>query len=124
MLSFDPVTEEDEGWYWCGVKRNGVLGEAMAVQLRVAAGELQGRAVPLSPRSLLPGEVSPSPLGCSTAKQKRRHPAASQRCQQRPGLHPLPSVFPSAPFWLPSYKTPGLKLTSFHTHFTFNPLIN
>ncbi|NXA69887.1 PIGR protein, partial [Mohoua ochrocephala] len=38
VLSFDPVTEEDEGWYWCGVKRNGLLGETMAVQLRVAAG--------------------------------------------------------------------------------------
>ncbi|NXB65560.1 PIGR protein, partial [Struthidea cinerea] len=39
VLSFDPVTEEDEGWYWCGVKRNGLFGEAMAVQLRVAAGD-------------------------------------------------------------------------------------
>ncbi|NXA92483.1 PIGR protein, partial [Melanocharis versteri] len=38
VLSFDPVTEEDEGWYWCGVKRNGVFGETMAVELRVAAG--------------------------------------------------------------------------------------
>ncbi|NXJ31065.1 PIGR protein, partial [Dicrurus megarhynchus] len=38
VLSFDPVTEEDEGWYWCGVKRNGLFGETMAVQLRVATG--------------------------------------------------------------------------------------
>ncbi|NXC03675.1 PIGR protein, partial [Orthonyx spaldingii] len=38
VLSFDPVTEEDEGWYWCGVKRNGLFGETMAVELRVAAG--------------------------------------------------------------------------------------
>ncbi|NWW03016.1 PIGR protein, partial [Oreocharis arfaki] len=38
VLSFDAVTEEDEGWYWCGVKHNGLFGETMAVQLRVAAG--------------------------------------------------------------------------------------
>ncbi|NXQ29057.1 PIGR protein, partial [Alaudala cheleensis] len=44
VLSFDPVTEEDEGWYWCGVKRKDVFGEAMAVELRVSAGELRGSA--------------------------------------------------------------------------------
>ncbi|NXC59543.1 PIGR protein, partial [Aleadryas rufinucha] len=38
VLRLDPVTEEDEGWYWCGVKRNGVFGETMAVELRVVAG--------------------------------------------------------------------------------------
>lgn len=41
VLSFDPLQEEDEGWYWCGVKQNGVLGETMAVELRVSAGELR-----------------------------------------------------------------------------------
>ncbi|XP_074706503.1 polymeric immunoglobulin receptor isoform X1 [Strix aluco] len=35
ILSFDPVEKTDEGWYWCGVKRNGVYGETMAVQLSV-----------------------------------------------------------------------------------------
>ncbi|NXH80696.1 PIGR protein, partial [Edolisoma coerulescens] len=38
VLSLEPVTEEDEGWYWCGVRRGGLFGETMAVQLRVAAG--------------------------------------------------------------------------------------
>ncbi|NXH59990.1 PIGR protein, partial [Rhabdornis inornatus] len=38
VLSFDPLQEDDEGWYWCGVKRNGVLGETMAVELRVSSG--------------------------------------------------------------------------------------
>ncbi|NXK68870.1 PIGR protein, partial [Sylvietta virens] len=38
VLSFDPLREEDEGWYWCGVKRNGAFGETMAVKLRVSAG--------------------------------------------------------------------------------------
>uniref|UniRef100_A0A8D0KUK5 Ig-like domain-containing protein n=1 Tax=Strix occidentalis caurina TaxID=311401 RepID=A0A8D0KUK5_STROC len=43
ILSFDPVEKTNEGWYWCGVKRNGVYGETMAVQLSVTGGELQGR---------------------------------------------------------------------------------
>ncbi|NXL79505.1 PIGR protein, partial [Leptocoma aspasia] len=38
VLSLDPLAEEDEGWYWCGVKRNGVFWESMAVELRVSAG--------------------------------------------------------------------------------------
>ncbi|NXH27230.1 PIGR protein, partial [Myiagra hebetior] len=38
VLSFEAVTEEDAGWYWCGVKRRGLFGEAMAVQLKVASG--------------------------------------------------------------------------------------
>ncbi|NWI03610.1 PIGR protein, partial [Tichodroma muraria] len=38
VLSFDPLAEQDEGWYWCGVKRSGVFGETMAVELRVSAG--------------------------------------------------------------------------------------
>ncbi|NXM16175.1 PIGR protein, partial [Ploceus nigricollis] len=48
VLSLDPLTEEDEGWYWCGVKRNGVFGETMAVELRVSA----GRDAKLSPEFL------------------------------------------------------------------------
>ncbi|NXR45617.1 PIGR protein, partial [Hippolais icterina] len=36
VLSFDPLTEEDEGWYWCGVKHNGAYGETMAVELLVS----------------------------------------------------------------------------------------
>uniref|UniRef100_A0A8C3Y8K8 Polymeric immunoglobulin receptor n=1 Tax=Catharus ustulatus TaxID=91951 RepID=A0A8C3Y8K8_CATUS len=39
VLSFDPVQKEDAGWYWCGVKQNRVLGETMAVELRVSEGE-------------------------------------------------------------------------------------
>ncbi|NXP62716.1 PIGR protein, partial [Chloropsis cyanopogon] len=38
VLSLGPLAEEDEGWYWCGVKRNGLFGETMAVELRVSAG--------------------------------------------------------------------------------------
>ncbi|NXL56172.1 PIGR protein, partial [Chordeiles acutipennis] len=35
ILSFDSVTKADQGWYWCGVKRNGLFGETMAVYLSV-----------------------------------------------------------------------------------------
>ncbi|XP_056367115.1 polymeric immunoglobulin receptor isoform X2 [Oenanthe melanoleuca] len=38
VLSFDPLQEEDAGWYWCGVKHNGVFGETMAVKLLVSTG--------------------------------------------------------------------------------------
>ncbi|NXB48507.1 PIGR protein, partial [Leucopsar rothschildi] len=38
VLSFEALQEDDEGWYWCGVKRNGILGETMAVELRVSSG--------------------------------------------------------------------------------------
>ncbi|KFO78365.1 Polymeric immunoglobulin receptor, partial [Cuculus canorus] len=40
ILSFDPVTKADEGWYWCGVKRNVLYGETMAVYLQVTEGEV------------------------------------------------------------------------------------
>ncbi|NXF84269.1 PIGR protein, partial [Sclerurus mexicanus] len=40
LLSFDSVTKEDEGWYWCGVKDNGVFGETMAVKLSVTTGSV------------------------------------------------------------------------------------
>ncbi|KFW94258.1 Polymeric immunoglobulin receptor, partial [Phalacrocorax carbo] len=35
ILSFDSVAKTDQGWYWCGVKRNGIFGETMAVYLQV-----------------------------------------------------------------------------------------
>lgn len=43
ILSLDPVAKTDQGWYWCGVKRNGTFGETMAVYLQVTGGELQGK---------------------------------------------------------------------------------
>ncbi|NXN98962.1 PIGR protein, partial [Rhinopomastus cyanomelas] len=41
LLSFDPVTRAEQGWYWCGVKRGGDFGETMAVYLTVTEGELR-----------------------------------------------------------------------------------
>ncbi|NXV17929.1 PIGR protein, partial [Cepphus grylle] len=43
ILSFDSVAKTDQGWYWCGVKRNGLFGETMAVYLEVTGGELQDK---------------------------------------------------------------------------------
>lgn len=43
VLTFDLVTTADQGWYWCGVKRNGHYGETLAVYLQVAGGEPQGK---------------------------------------------------------------------------------
>ncbi|NXR10112.1 PIGR protein, partial [Semnornis frantzii] len=38
LLSFHSVTKADQGWYWCGVTQNGLLGETMAVYLTVTEG--------------------------------------------------------------------------------------
>ncbi|NWI32378.1 PIGR protein, partial [Sula dactylatra] len=35
ILTFDSVAKADQGWYWCGVKRDGFFGETMAVYLTV-----------------------------------------------------------------------------------------
>ncbi|XP_074971667.1 polymeric immunoglobulin receptor-like [Phalacrocorax aristotelis] len=48
ILSFDSVAKTDQGWYWCGVKRNGIFGETMAVYLQVT----EGNAVSGADRSL------------------------------------------------------------------------
>ncbi|PKU32435.1 polymeric immunoglobulin receptor-like [Limosa lapponica baueri] len=40
ILSFDSVAKTDQGWYWCGVKRNSLFGETMAVYLEVTGGIL------------------------------------------------------------------------------------
>ncbi|XP_009488345.1 polymeric immunoglobulin receptor-like [Pelecanus crispus] len=38
ILSFDSVTKNDQGWYWCGVKRGDLFGETMAAYLQVTEG--------------------------------------------------------------------------------------
>ncbi|KFQ38821.1 Polymeric immunoglobulin receptor, partial [Mesitornis unicolor] len=43
VLSFSEVAMADQGWYWCGVKRDGRYRETMAVYLWVREGELQGK---------------------------------------------------------------------------------
>uniref|UniRef100_K7F6W0 Polymeric immunoglobulin receptor n=1 Tax=Pelodiscus sinensis TaxID=13735 RepID=K7F6W0_PELSI len=38
-LTFNQVTQTNQGWYWCGVSHSGHYGETMAVFLRVNGGE-------------------------------------------------------------------------------------
>ncbi|NWH48515.1 PIGR protein, partial [Fregata magnificens] len=47
ILSFDSVAKTDQGWYWCGVKRDGFFGETMAVQLLVTGGSGASRSLEL-----------------------------------------------------------------------------
>ncbi|XP_054037555.1 polymeric immunoglobulin receptor-like [Rissa tridactyla] len=47
ILSFDSVAKTDQGWYWCGVKRNGLFGETMAVYLEVTGGSGASRSLDL-----------------------------------------------------------------------------
>ncbi|RLV86637.1 hypothetical protein DV515_00015852 [Chloebia gouldiae] len=74
VLSLGPLTEEDEGWYWCGLKRSGVFGETMAVELRLSAGEL---------RAALPGGRAPQHPGrvraalCLRASHGKPKPTAA-----------------------------------------------
>ncbi|XP_042740184.1 polymeric immunoglobulin receptor [Lagopus leucura] len=48
ILSLDSVAVEDQGWYWCGVRRHGHYGETMAVSLQVDG----GKAAEISPELL------------------------------------------------------------------------
>ncbi|NWI17528.1 PIGR protein, partial [Crypturellus soui] len=57
LLNFDHVASTDQGWYWCGVKRNGVYGETRATYLWVSGGELGAKAGSGQPSGR--GEVSP-----------------------------------------------------------------
>ncbi|XP_041869515.1 polymeric immunoglobulin receptor [Corvus kubaryi] len=92
VLSFDPVTEEDEGWYWCGVKRNGLFGEVMAVQLRVAAGNDARH----SPELLDVGDSSPesgaAPPGGAYSDAEVRKGAAPESSDESHGSNTLALV--------------------------------
>ncbi|NXP54308.1 PIGR protein, partial [Heliornis fulica] len=77
ILSFDSVTKEDQGWYWCGVKHNGVFGETMAVYLQVTGGSSADRSPELNkiddappshaeaPPSHAEGDIKPQGRGFS-----------------------------------------------------------
>ncbi|XP_059723857.1 polymeric immunoglobulin receptor [Haemorhous mexicanus] len=91
VLSLDALREEDEGWYWCGVKRNGVFGETMAVELRVSA----GRDAKLSPEFLGvgssrgPGAAPPGGAGSGAEVRKGAAPESSDESH---GSHTLALV--------------------------------
>ncbi|XP_053561279.1 polymeric immunoglobulin receptor-like [Bombina bombina] len=39
VLNFSAVTQKDEGWYWCGVKKDGKYGETLPVHLIIGEAE-------------------------------------------------------------------------------------
>lgn len=48
-MTLNPVSKEDEGWYWCGVKQGQTYGETTAIYIAVeerTRGEFQGQSVP------------------------------------------------------------------------------
>lgn len=50
-MTLNPVSKEDEGWYWCGVKQGQTYGETIAIYVAVeekTGGESQGQSVPAS----------------------------------------------------------------------------
>uniref|UniRef100_A0A8V5GC16 Polymeric immunoglobulin receptor n=1 Tax=Melopsittacus undulatus TaxID=13146 RepID=A0A8V5GC16_MELUD len=57
ILSFDSVAKSDQGWYWCGVKRNGLYGETMAVYLSVTAGKMTWNSSPAQANAAPEGMV-------------------------------------------------------------------
>lgn len=92
ILSLDPVTVEDQGWYWCGVKHNGHYGETMAVSLQVDG----GKAANISPELLdleasnaaaAPDEAVPQGRANSDAGVQRA--AASESSEQSSGSSTL-----------------------------------
>ncbi|XP_030329418.1 polymeric immunoglobulin receptor [Strigops habroptila] len=76
ILSFDSVAKTDQGWYWCGVQRNGVYGETMAVYLSVTAGGSDSRSL-----ESLDADV-PSPAESGFIPQERANDAASESPKQ------------------------------------------
>ncbi|NXI87613.1 PIGR protein, partial [Rhipidura dahli] len=88
VLSFDAVKEEDEGWYWCGVKRKGIFGEAVAVQLRVAA----GNDVQHSPELLDVGDSGAVPQGGASSGSEVRKGAAAESSDESQGSNTLALV--------------------------------
>ncbi|NWW49036.1 PIGR protein, partial [Pedionomus torquatus] len=59
ILSFDSVAKTDQGWYWCGVKRNNLYGETMAVYLEVTGGSTADSGLDLLDIAEPPSHVEP-----------------------------------------------------------------
>ncbi|XP_017687653.1 PREDICTED: polymeric immunoglobulin receptor isoform X1 [Lepidothrix coronata] len=100
ILSFDSVTEDDAGWYWCVVKKNGLFGETMAVKLSVTAA---GRDAKDNPELLdvdapsqaeFPNHVEPGPgpRGGAYSESGVRSGAAPASSDQGHGSNTLPLV--------------------------------
>ncbi|NXM78846.1 PIGR protein, partial [Serilophus lunatus] len=88
ILSFDSVTEADEGWYWCGVKRNGLFGETVAAELTVTEGYRRSDGKPKIVDVDGPNHVEP-PQGGAYSDSEVRSGAASESSDQSHGSNTL-----------------------------------
>ncbi|NWI93250.1 PIGR protein, partial [Pitta sordida] len=100
ILSFDSVTTADDGWYWCGVKRNNVFGEVIAVKLTVTTGYVGSDAKPKPldvdapsyaeiPNHVEPG---PGPRGGAYSDSEVRSGVAPESSEQSHGSNTLALV--------------------------------
>ncbi|XP_029856485.1 polymeric immunoglobulin receptor isoform X1 [Aquila chrysaetos chrysaetos] len=95
ILSFDSVTKSDQGWYWCGVKRNGLFGETMAVQLWVTedTGSNADHSLDLlNVDNPNPAEGGFIPQGRAYNDAGVDSPAASESSDQSPSLSTISAV--------------------------------
>ncbi|NXG20249.1 PIGR protein, partial [Grallaria varia] len=90
VLSFDSVTEDDDGWYWCGVKDKGLFGETIAVKLTVTSVHAES-----SDHAELPNHVelpNPGPRGRAYSDSEVRSGAAPESSDQGHGSNTLALV--------------------------------
>ncbi|NWX43297.1 PIGR protein, partial [Steatornis caripensis] len=98
-LSFDSVAKTDQGWYWCGVKRNGLFGETMAVYLQVTEGSSADRSLELLDADTPSRDAEPPshdtdfvPQGRANSDAGVRSAAASESSDQGHGHNTLAFV--------------------------------
>ncbi|NXR73979.1 PIGR protein, partial [Pycnonotus jocosus] len=91
VLSFEPLTEEYEGWYWCGVKRNGAYGETIAVHLAVSAGSDAKHSPELLDVDSSPESGAVPPGGARSDAEVRKGAAPASSAESR-GSHTLALV--------------------------------
>ncbi|KAF1461106.1 Polymeric immunoglobulin receptor, partial [Pygoscelis antarcticus] len=90
ILSFDSVAKTDQGWYWCGVKHNGLFGETMAVYLQVTEGVSADRSLELlNVDAPSPAEGGFIPQGRAYSDAEEQSAAASESSDQSHGPNVL-----------------------------------
>ncbi|NXX39883.1 PIGR protein, partial [Tricholaema leucomelas] len=90
ILSFDSVTKADQGWYWCGVTHNGLLGETMAVYLAVAEGQSDGHNLEIEKVDApSPAETGGNPQGRAFSDAGVQSAAGSESSDQSQGSSTL-----------------------------------
>ncbi|KAF1644258.1 Polymeric immunoglobulin receptor, partial [Eudyptes chrysocome] len=90
ILSFDSVAKTDQGWYWCGVKRDGLFGETMAVYLQVTEGISADHSLEhLNVDAPSPAEGGSVPQGRAYSDENEQSAAASESSDQSHGPNVL-----------------------------------